>query len=104
MAGGDEVTMVPNSYRSAISRARTVAEPRAQEIKDVLDKARRAFEGGCWLSSTADDFGDALAEHRRTLTRAQEGSLEEFDDAIAAQPELVESTDWRVNWQRMAPR
>lgn len=104
MAGGDEVTMVPNTYRAAISRARTVAQPRAQEIKDALDKAHRAFGGGCWLSTTADDFGTALAENRRTLTRVQEEAMAEFDDAVARQPELVESTDWRVNWHQMGPR
>ncbi|QFG69824.1 hypothetical protein [Ornithinimicrobium pratense] len=104
MAGGDEVTMVPNSYRSAISSARTAAAPPAQEMKDALDKAHRAFEGGCWLSTTADDFGVALAEHRRSLTRVRDDALAEFDDSLAQQPELVESTDWRVNWHRMAPR
>lgn len=104
MAGGDEVTMVPNSYRSAIGRARTTAAPPAQEVKEALDKAHRAVEGGCWLSTTADDFGVALAEHRRTLTRVRDEALAEFDDAVARQPELVESTDWRVTWQRMGPR
>ncbi|WP_131106092.1 hypothetical protein [Ornithinimicrobium sufpigmenti] len=104
MAGGDEVTMVPNSYRSAITSARAAAAPPAEEIKEALDKAHRAFEGGCWLSTTADDFGVALAEHRRTLGRVREDALAEFDDAVARQPELVESTDWRVNWLRMGPR
>lgn len=46
MAGGDEVTMVPNSYRSAIGRARTTAAPPAQEVKEALDKAHRAVEAG----------------------------------------------------------
>lgn len=46
----------------------------------------------------------ALAEHRRTLTRVRDEALAEFDDAVARQPELVESTDWRVTWQRMGPR
>lgn len=104
MAGGDEVTMVPNRYRSAIGQARTTAVAPADALKEALDKAHRAFEGGCWLSTTADDFGVALAEHRRTLSRAQEDALAEFDDAVARQPELVESTDWRVHWHRMGPR
>lgn len=104
MAGEDEVTMVNNNYRSALVRARSTAVPRAREIKEALDKANTAFSAGCWLSTTADDFGAALATHRSSLTTVRDNAIGEFDDAIAGQPELVESTDWRVNWHRQGPR
>ncbi|PZU42012.1 MAG: hypothetical protein DI571_12070 [Arsenicicoccus sp.] len=102
MAGEDEVTMVPNAYKNALETARTRSMSPADDIKEALDKADRAMSAGCWVSTTADDFGSALSEHKRTLGTVRDKVIEDFDDAIAGQPERVESTAWQTRWQKMA--
>ena len=102
MAGDDEVTMVPNPYRTALEQARNRSVDPAGDIKEALDKADRAMSSGCWVSTTADDFGAALAEHKRTLGRVRDDAIQDFDDAVAGQPERVESTAWQTRWQKMA--
>lgn len=102
MAGDDEVTMVPNPYRSALEEARSRSVDPAGDIKEALAQVDRAMSAGCWVSTTADDFGAALAEHRRTLGRVRDDVFQEFDDAISGQPERVESTAWQTRWQRLA--
>lgn len=84
--------------KTALRRARTAASPRADAIRNALDDAHRAFSAGCWLSSTADDFGVALADRRSSLRTVHDNAMGEFDDAIAGQPEAVESTDHRATW------
>lgn len=101
MSGEDEVTMVPNPYRRALEAARGRAAPRAGEIKRALDAAHRAFAAGCWVSTTADDFGAALAARRTSLAAVRDDVLAELDGAIAGQPEMVESTAWQVRWRNL---
>ncbi len=102
MTGGDEPTMIPNPYLSAIRSAKESATGPAQELKEGLKSVKSAMEGNCWQSPMADDFFSAIGQHERTLSNCQTNAMAEFDDAIAGQPEKVESTAWQVRWRNLA--
>lgn len=96
--------MVPNPYLAAIRSAKTSATGPAQELKDGLKSAKTAMENNCWQSPMADAFFSTLAQHERTLSNCRTNALGEFDDAMAGQPERVESTAWQVHWHNLGPR
>lgn len=103
MSGGEEgPIMVPNPYKDALESARGRALGPAGEISRALDSAHRALSGGCWQSTTATGFGADLSGHRTTLGTVRDNAIGEFDDAIAGQPEQVESDAWQVRWRNLS--
>jgi hypothetical protein len=106
MAGPDDEAdaMYPNPYLAALRSARASAVGPAGSLAKALDAAQRAMEGNCWQSPTADAFYTALAGHRTTLKNCKERALQEFDDAIARQPETVPESSWQRHWHNLAPR
>lgn len=96
--------MVPNPYLAAIKSARSSATGPADELKDGLKAVKAAMDGNCWQSPLADDFYGALGQHEHTLSSCKTNAMQEFDDAIAGQPEKVEATAWQVHWHNLAGR
>jgi len=94
---------VPNPYLAAIRRNRAESVEPAHALASALDRAVSAMEAGAWVGGRADSFHDALTSHRTTARNAGPRALQEFDDAAAAQPELVEPTSWQVHWHNLAP-
>lgn len=104
MAGGDEIVMVNNNYKSALQDARSASVGAAYDLETALRAAQRAVEDGAWGGPMGEDFAGELADYRRLLNNAGPEAIAAFDSAIAAQPDRVESTAWQVNWYSMGPR
>lgn len=96
-----EPVMVPNPYLAALRSHRSSAVSPAAELASALDDARTAIDGGAWFSTTADQFFDELTTQCTRLGQVQERSIEEFDDAIAGQPERVEQGAWQTHWSKL---
>ena len=96
--------MVPNPYLAAVRSAKGSATGPAEQLKDGLKTVKSAMDGDCWQSPLADAFYAAIGEHEQTLGRCRTNAMQEFDDAIAGQPEKVEATAWQVHWRNLAGR
>jgi uncharacterized protein YukE len=105
MGGGDEtpVAKVPNPYLAAIRSAKGRSADPAQSLRAALDKAETALEAGAWSGGGADAFGGSLDGWRTAARQAATSSLQEFDDAIADQPEMVDPNSWQVHWHNLGP-
>lgn len=90
--------MLPNPYLEAIRSAKQQAAGPAQQLAEGLKAVDSAFQGNCWQSSTADQFGAELADQRTPLARCHTRSLDEFDHAISGQPEKVPAGAWQFHW------
>ncbi|MGY2875926.1 hypothetical protein ACVW00_003116 [Marmoricola sp. URHA0025 HA25] len=92
---------VPNPYLAAIRENRRLSVDPAHTLATVLDKAVSAMEAGAWIGGRADSFHSALTGHRTTARDAGPRSLQEFDDAAAGQPEMVDPGSWQVHWHNL---
>lgn len=92
---------VPNQYRSALVAGRSSADGRAERIREALNAATLALQGGAWESPTAREFGRTLAGHRRTLQSAATDERDIIDAEVAKQPEEVEEGTWRANFAKL---
>lgn len=101
MSGDETTTQVPNPYLSAIRARRSQSIPLVAELKARLDTVHTALTSGAWVSTQADSFGGELSGHRTTLTSAGDGTLQEYDDAIAGQPEMVPDDAWQTHWRNL---
>jgi len=99
MTADGPAAQVPNRYRAAISSARSSSREPAQTLSDALDKAVRAMSNGAWTGGKAGDFEDRLTSWRSTCRSASDGAMAEFDDAVHAQPEMVEANSWQARWR-----
>lgn len=104
MSGGDDVVMVNNSYKSALQTARSGCVGAAGDLEQALTAAQTAVEAGAWGGPKGEDFAGELKSHKKTLNESGPAALADFDAAINAQPDKVESTAWQVRWHQMAPR
>ncbi len=95
---------VANPYRAAIVAAKQRSADPAEVLGTALDQAVTAMEAGAWIGGTADGFASSLTGWRSTARRAGSAALEEFDDAVAGQPERVEVNSWQVHWRNLGPR
>lgn len=94
---------VPNPYLATIRANRASSVGPSHTLATALDKAVTAMESGAWIGGTADSFHAVLSSHRSTAKKAGPQSLQEFDDAIAGQPEMVEANSWQVHWHNLGP-
>jgi uncharacterized protein YukE len=94
---------VPNPYLAAIRSSKGRSTGPAHTLTTALDKAVSAMEAGAWMGGKADSFAGSLSGWRSTARRAASTSLDEFDDAIAGQPEMVEANSWQVHWHNLGP-
>ena len=94
---------VPNPYLAAIRQNRASSVEPAHTLATALDKAVAAMEGGAWVGGRADAFHAALTGHRTAARNAGPRSLQEFDDAAAGQPEMVDPNSWQVHWHNLGP-
>lgn len=94
---------VPNPYLAAIRQNRVSSVDPAHTLATALDKAVTALESGAWVGGRADSFHGALTAHRTTAKNAGPRSLQEFDDAAAGQPEMVDANSWQVHWHNLGP-
>lgn len=99
--GDDKHTMIANPYLAALRSAKSSASGPASDLAKALDTARTAMEGNCWQSTLADQFFSQLATQRTTLQRCRDRALQEFDDAIARQPEMVSDDSWQRYWHNL---
>ena len=93
---------VPNVYKHALIAARPTADGRAADIRSALNAASLALMAGAWQSTTADDFGRALADHRSTLQSAASEERDTIDAEVATQPDEVPPDSWQANWARLS--
>jgi hypothetical protein len=93
---------VPNIYKYALVNARPAADQRAAEIRSALNAASLALMAGAWISTMADDFGRALAEHRSALQSVAGEERDTIDAEVAVQPDEVPPDSWQANWARLA--
>jgi hypothetical protein len=98
---GDGPVMVANPYLAAIKGAKASAEGPAEDLKEGLKSAKAAMNGNCWQSPMADAFYGVIAQHERTLSNCKTNAMDEFDEAIAKQPEKVEANSWQVHWHNL---
>ena len=94
---------VPNPYLAAIRHNRASSVEPAGVLATALDKAVTAMESGAWIGGRADSFHAALTGYQASAKRAGTASLQEFDDAAAAQPETVDANSWQVHWHNLGP-
>lgn len=104
MAGGDEIVMVNNNYKTALESARSASQGAADDLGTALCAAQRAVEAGAWGGPMGEDFAGELARYRTMLNDAGPEAIDTFDAAIAGQPDRVESTAWQVRWHSSGPR
>lgn len=104
MAGGDEIVMVNNNYKTALQGARSASYGAAGDLETALRAAQRAVEAGAWGGPMGEDFAGELARYRTVLNEAGPEAIATFDAAIAGQPDRVESTAWQVRWHSSGPR
>jgi len=93
---------VPNVYKHALVNARPMADQRAADIRSSLNAASLALMAGAWRSSLADEFGQALSEHRSTLQSVAGEERDTIDAEVSVQPEEVPRDSWQANWARLA--
>lgn len=104
MAGdekADEPMVLPNPYLAAIRAAKQQAAGPARDLADGLKAVDSAMQANCWQSTAADQFYAELAEQRTTLSRCHTRAMDEFDQAIAAQPEKVQAGAWQFHWHNI---
>ena len=94
---------VPNPYLAAIRSARGRSAAPADTLDTALDKAVTAMEAGAWIGGQADTLAGSLSGWRQTARHAATTAMDEFDDAIAQQPEMVETNAWQVHWHNLRP-
>ncbi|MCW2763062.1 MAG: hypothetical protein JWR85_3263 [Marmoricola sp.] len=94
---------MPNPYLAAIRSAKGRSTGPAHTLSTALDNAVTATEAGAWSGGKAGTFAGSLSGWRSTARRAATTSLDEFDDAIAQQPEMVEASSWQVHWHNLGP-
>lgn len=94
---------VPNPYLAAIRHNRASSVGPSHVLATALDNAVTAMESGAWIGGTADSFHAVLTSHRTTAKNAGPRALQEFDEAIAGQPELVDANSWQVHWHNLGP-
>jgi hypothetical protein len=94
---------VPNPYLAAIRENRRQSVDPAHTLETALDKAVTAMEAGAWVGGRADSFHSALSDHRSDAKTAAGRGLQEFDDAAAGQPEMVDTNSWQVHWHNLRP-
>ncbi len=102
MGDGDEAK-VPNPYLAAIKSSKGRSTEPAATLRTALNKAVTAMEAGAWTGGKADTFGGSLSGWKSTTGNAATNALHEFDDAIAGQPEMVETNSWQVHWHNLGP-
>lgn len=97
---GDEVVMVPNAYKRAITQARSNAGPPAADIAAAVDGIMQAMDAGAWHSTVADQFYEEAAGQRTTVRTVRDNSLGAFDEALArpGMTEMVPETSWYARW------
>jgi hypothetical protein len=93
---------VPNVYKHALINARPAADLRAADIRSSLNAASLALMAGAWKSSLADEFGQALSEHRSTLQSVASEERDTIDAEVAVQPDEVPKDSWQANWARLS--
>jgi hypothetical protein len=94
---------VPNPYLAAIRSAKGRSTEPAHTLSTALDKAVTAMEAGAWVGGKADTLAGSLSGWRSTTRHAATSAIEEFDDAIAQQPEMVETNSWQTHWHNLRP-
>ena len=101
--GDTDAAKVPNPYLAAIKSAKGRSTGPADTLRTALDNAVTAMEAGAWMGGKADTFAGSLSGWKSTTGHAATNALQEFDDAIAGQPEMVETNAWQVHWHNLGP-
>jgi hypothetical protein len=102
MTDEDAPLQIPNPYLAALRSARQSASPSAHALAEGLRSVKSAMEGNCWQSSVADQFFSTLTQQETTLKRCQTNAMDDFDEAIAGQPEKVAENSWQTHWHNLA--
>ena len=102
--GDDAEAKVPNPYLAAIKSAKERSSEPAESLRTALEKAGTAMENGAWSGGKADSFAGSLSGWKSTAKHAATAAMNEFDDAIAGQPERVDPQSWQVHWHNLGPR
>jgi len=99
MGASDAEPKVPNRFRAAVVSARSASVGPASTLSTALDDAVKAMANGAWTGGSSGDLEDLLTSWSTTCQNASTGAMDEFDDALRAQPEMVESSSWQAHWR-----
>ena len=93
---------VPNVYKHMLVNARSSADGRAETIRSALNAASLALMAGAWKSTLADEFVQALSDHRRTLQTVVRAERDAIDAEVAIQPDEVPPDSWQADFARLS--
>lgn len=96
----DDVVLVANPYRAELVAQKAASGSVADRLRQVLDKAITAFEAGAWVGPTggaSDQAYTQLTDDRDQARSTADAVEDEFDYAIAGQPQQVSINSWQVH-------